>query len=144
MKLLFVVILLLGSLFLLNQSTLFHNKHKVTEPLSAVTYLSYENAVKEVKKSHKVIMLKLTTAHCSYCKKMDREVFLDKEVIAFLSKYFISVEIDVEHEPIPLGIKRTITPTFIFIDKEENILSRIPGSWNKKDFLDLLNNRIEK
>jgi len=135
MKLLLVLSVLLSSLFLLNKSE---------ELKKNDLYVSYNKALEIAKNSDKTIMLKLTAEHCGYCKKMDREVLIQKKVRTLLKEHFVSVEIDVDKETIPLGIKRTITPTFIFVDKNEKILSRINGSWNKSDFLDLLDNRIKK
>jgi len=104
--------------------------------------MNYNQAIEEAKNSNKMIMLKLTADHCKYCIKMDKEVLADKEVQSVLSKKFITVNINVDKETLPLGLKRTITPTFIFVDKEGKIVSKIPGSWNKKDFMELLLARI--
>ena len=104
--------------------------------------MNYNQAIEEAKNSNKMIMLKLTADHCKYCIKMDKEVLADKEVQSVLSQNFITVNINVDKETLPLGLKRTITPTFIFVDKEGKIVSKIPGSWNKKDFMELLLARI--
>ena len=104
--------------------------------------MTYSKAVEMAQNSNKLIMIKLTADHCKYCIKMDKEVMVDKDVKKLLSQNFITVNVNVDKEKIPLGIKRTITPTFIFVDKNQNIVSKIPGSWNKRDFMDLLEKRI--
>ena len=104
--------------------------------------MTYSKAVEMAQNSNKLIMIKLTADHCKYCIKMDKEVMVDKDVKKLLSQNFITVNVNVDKEKIPLGIKRTITPTFVFIDKNQNIVSKIPGSWNKRDFIDLLKVRI--
>ena len=128
----FIVLLgvIFSLLFILNKEDINHNK------------MSYSQALKMAQKSNRLIMIKLTSDHCKYCIKMDKEVMVDKEVQKLLSQYFITVNINVDKEKIPLGIKRTITPTFIFVDKNQKIVSKIPGSWNKRDFMDLLEVRI--
>ena len=107
-------------------------------------YLPYNEALEMAKKEHKIIMIKLTAEHCQYCKKMDKEVMLEKEVIATLKKSFVSVEIDVIKEKIPLDLNQTMTPTFVFVTEDEKVLLKVPGSWNKEDFLDFLNFALKK
>jgi len=128
MKLILIFSFLFGSVFVLKEQA-FIPSEKMT----------YTEALRLAKQNNKPIMLKLTAENCKYCVKMDKEVLENPEVKAFLSKHFITLTVNVDKEPIPLGIKRTITPTFIFIDQNEKILSKLPGSWNKKDFMDLLN-----
>lgn len=133
MKLILIFSFLFGSVFVLKEQA-FTSSEKMT----------YTEALRLAKQTNKPIMLKLTAENCKYCVKMDKEVLENLEVNAFLSKHFIALTVNVDKEPIPLGIKRTITPTFIFIDQNEKILSKLPGSWNKKDFMDLLNKAIPR
>ena len=111
---------------------------------TGLKYVTYEDALKVSNEENKTIMIKMTARHCKYCKKMDKNVLSDKEVISALAKDFISVEIDVDNDKIPLDLNRTMTPTFIFVNKNENIVKKVVGSWNKKDFLDILNLVVEK
>jgi thioredoxin-related protein len=104
--------------------------------------MTYEQALLISKQNNKSIMLKLTSNDCKYCIKMDNEVLADTAVKSLLDENFITVNINVDNESLPLNLKWTVTPTFIFIDKNEKISSRLRGSWDKKDFIDLLNNRI--
>ncbi|CAA6817288.1 MAG: Unknown protein [uncultured Sulfurovum sp.] len=131
MKTIMLLSFLFGSVFMIKEQA-FVSSEKMT----------YEKALSLSKQNNKPIMLKLTAENCKYCTKMDREVLENEEVKTLLSENFISVTVNVDKEEIPLGIKREITPTFIFIDKEGKILSKLPGSWGKKDFMDLLRNRI--
>jgi len=104
----------------------------------------YQKALSLIKKSDRLMMLKLTSENCHFCKKMDREVLVDKEVKYFLNKNFILLNINVKKEKLPLPLDYTVTPTFFFIDKHENIIYRIQGAWNKKDFLELLSMVLKK
>lgn len=131
MKTVLFVSFLLGSFFVLKEQT-DHEQEKMT----------YEKALELAKENNKTIMLKLTTDNCKYCTKMDTEVLASDEVQDLL-KHFITVTLNVENEAeLPLGLKRAITPTFVFVNKDEELLSTLPGSWNKKDFIELLNNRL--
>jgi thioredoxin-related protein len=105
--------------------------------------LGYQKALEEAKKENKIILLKLTREHCHFCKKMDREVFAETEVRDALNKDFTVVEIDITKEELPLGLKKGMTPTFVFVDNNEEIMGKIPGSWSKKDFLDILKEAVK-
>ncbi len=130
MKFIWAFGMVFSSFFILNKDDVNSNK------------MTYSKAVEMSKKNNKLIMIKLTADHCKYCIKMDKEVMVDKDIKKILSQNFITVNINVDKEKIPLGIQRTITPTFIFVDKNQKVVSKIPGSWNKKDFMDLLQARI--
>ncbi|CAA6814325.1 MAG: Unknown protein [uncultured Sulfurovum sp.] len=131
MKLILIFSFLFGSVFMIKEQA-FLSSDK----------MMYEQALELSKVNNKLIMLKLTADNCKYCVKMDNEVFTDNEVNAFVSENFIPVTINVDKEEIPLEINQTITPTFVFINQEGKVVSKLPGSWNKKDFMDLLRNRI--
>jgi len=106
----------------------------------SVTYESFETAMDKALKEDKIIMIKATSKHCHYCKKMDREVLVEDEVVQVLQKDFIAVSVDVSKHTLPLNLKASMTPTFffVFIDKDKTRTKRIPGAWNKEDFLEIL------
>ena len=89
-------------------------------------------------------MIKLTSKGCHFCIKMDNEVMNKAEVIALIQNNFLAVEIDINKDSLPLGIKKSITPTFLFVNSDEKIIKKIPGAWNKKDFIEILDSILEK
>lgn len=103
-----------------------------------LSYVDLPVALNEVKKSHKIVMIKATAKNCHYCKKMDRVVFKDPNIVKQLNEDFIAVEIDVDSEELPFGLKCSMTPTFFFIDEHEKVFKTIPGSWNVEDFAIIL------
>jgi len=105
---------------------------------NSVQYEGFEKALQKAKKEHKIIMIKVMTKDCFYCKKMDREVMVENEVVDRLEEDFISVAIDISTTELPLGLKAEFTPSFIFIDENGTVLMNLPGAWNKTDFLDIL------
>ena len=104
----------------------------------SVKYEGFDKALKLAKKEHKIIMIKAMSEDCHYCRKMEREVMIEKEVTDVLKKDFITVMVDVSKMKLPLGIKSELTPTFIFVNEESKVLMNIPGAWDKTDFLLLL------
>ena len=116
---------------------LYEYEAKLIEQKS-VSYDSFDVALKKAAENDKIIMIKATSKHCHYCKKMDREVFVESEVVQTLQKDFISVSVDVGKDTMPLGLKAGMTPTFFFINKEGQVIKSIPGAWNVEDFLEIL------
>ena len=105
----------------------------------SVKYQKFEAAAERAKKEHKIIMVKATSKHCHYCKKMDREVLIDNAVVKALNKDFVVVSVDIGKDTLPLGLQCSMTPTFFFMDSEQKLIKTIPGAWNKEDFLEILN-----
>jgi len=85
-------------------------------------------------------MLDVIRTDCRFCVKMDKEVFADKDMGAYLSEKFIPAKINLDTEELPLGIKTHFTPSFFFINAEQEIIKTIPGSWSIDDFKELTKN----
>ena len=98
----------------------------------------YTKALLRAKKEHKLIILEAMSKTCHFCRKMEREVLIDTEVVRAIKKDFILVSIDVSSSKLPLGLEAKLTPSFIFIDANEKVLMHVPGAWGKDDFLLLL------
>ncbi len=104
----------------------------------SVKYEGFERALQDARKSDKIIMIEAMSEHCHYCKKMEREVMVEEDVVKALQKDFIPVVIDIKKAQLPLGLKVALTPTFIFVDANGKVLLNVPGAWGKEDFLALL------
>jgi thioredoxin-related protein len=105
--------------------------------LYSIEWVSYDKAKVLQKKNHKPIMLDVMRNTCHYCKKMDKEVFDNKEMAQWLQERFILVQINLDEDLMPIDEEVTFTPTFYFLDENGKILKKIPGSWNIQDFKDL-------
>ena len=108
--------------------------------LFALEFHTYEEALKLQKKTGKIIMIDVVRSDCHYCKDMQKEVFDNKEMSLWLKKRFIPVKLNLDFDELPLGIHIYFTPTFFFIDADQQIIKKIPGSWNIQDFKDLTKN----
>ncbi len=119
-------------------STYIYDAEKKTLEEKGVQYEGFDKALDKAKKEHKIIMLKVMSKDCHFCRKMDNEVMIEKEVVDALEQDFISVAIDISTTSLPLGLKTELTPSFIFIDENAKVLMNIPGAWDKVDFLAIL------
>lgn len=108
--------------------------------LFALEFHTYKEALKLQKENHKIIMIDVIRSDCHYCSDMDKNVFQDKNMSQYLKEKFIPVKINLDTQKLPLDIKVHFTPTFFFVDSQQKILKKIPGSWSIEDFKDLTKN----
>jgi thioredoxin-related protein len=100
--------------------------------------MEYDDALELAKQNNKIIMVMLGREGCPTCEYMTNVVFKDKNVIKLLKKGYLSVHIDIHNDFIPDGLTYFGTPTFHFLDADENRLYRVDGGLNIKDFSDTL------
>lgn len=98
----------------------------------------FQHTKMKAQKENKIVMLKVMTPECRFCRKMQKGTLQKSEVVEALKKSFITMEVDISKYALPLGLKTTLTPSFIFIDQDEKVIMNIPGAWNKEDFLEIL------
>ncbi len=88
----------------------------------------------------KLIFLDGYTTWCRPCKKMDKQVFTQKEVANYFNQKFINVKYDMEKgEGLDLKLRYGISafPTYLFISGSGEVLHRIVGAYTEgNDFLD--------
>jgi thioredoxin-related protein len=97
--------------------------------------------LKEAKGSNKKIMVYATSKTCHFCKKMDKEVLSLNDVEKKIEKDFIFLKVDIEDVSLPFNLSkgyRGMTPTFFALDNHGKLKNKYRGSWNKKDFLTIL------
>lgn len=64
----------------------------------ALTWYTWEEAIKMSQKSPKKIFIDVYTDWCGWCKKMDKSTFSDPDVAAYLAKNFIPVKFNAEQK----------------------------------------------
>jgi len=106
-----------------------------------------QKILQKAKKEGKLIIVKATSPTCWFCKKMDKEVFSDKDVQNLIIKDFILVEVNVDKQKLPFGVEKyykKITPSFFIINADKKLISKLPGSWSKEDFMSFLKESKDK
>jgi len=103
-------------------------------------------------KVKKPVLFFFYTEWCTYCTKMDNEIFTDPEIVSYLNSKFISIRVNPEKETEKVRVmKEKITPmellkysggrgfpTTIFWDRQGKPVTSVPGYLEKKVFLPLL------
>lgn len=99
--------------------------------------------ISQANKDNKLIMIEVTSKHCFFCRRMDRDVFKDEYVSLLLNKYYVFNKIYIDKENLPFNLDKIykgMTPTFFILTKDGITLKEIIGSWGKSDFIHILKN----
>ncbi len=100
----------------------------------------FDIGMKLLQIEQKTGMVVVDSENCIYCKKLKSITFKDKNVINLLNRYYISIELNLDkndtihfkkHEltaqSFAAGLKIRGTPTMIFFDEKNDILTLLPG-----------------
>lgn len=101
--------------------------------------LNLEGALKEAKRTNKLVFIDAYTVWCGPCKKMAMTSFKNSEVAAVFNEKFINIKIEVEKDAdgpalaSKYGIKAY--PTLLFIDGDGKLVKSIVGFQNETQLL---------
>lgn len=114
-------------------------------------WIALNKAITLAKKDHKKVLIDFMADWCTYCKKMDKEVFPDQQVQKLLGRYFYTVRIDVESKDQVTFRGKTYTkaefaqafgisglPTYVFIDSDGGYIANQPGYMPAHTFAEML------
>jgi thioredoxin-related protein len=129
---------------------------------ATITWYTVEKATEMNAKKHKNIIMDVYTSWCSWCKKMDADVFTDPEVIAYMNEHFYAVKLNAEEKsPIKFEGKvylnpdpdrtRSVNelaamllqgqmsyPSYVFLDGHNKQITNLPGYHKAPEFLTIL------
>lgn len=108
----------------------------------------YAAALRKAKQDKKLVMVDVYTDWCGWCKKLDREVYTDKNVQAKLAKSFIAVKINPErsskNQKIADGFGVRGFPNIIFVDADGKKLLQQAGYRPAGDFAKVIDQVLKK
>jgi len=120
-------------------------------PASDIKWAGYSKALTSAGKSGKKILVDVYTAWCGWCKKMDRDVYANDEVQAYIQKHFEAVKLDAESKRKHKVAANEYTereiakqygvssyPTTLFLDHKGEPITAIPGYIKANRFLAVL------
>lgn len=109
---------------------------------------NYDTALEKAKKDKKLVMIDIYTDWCGWCKKLDKDVYSDKDVQAKLAKDFIAVKLNPEksskNEKISRGFGTRGFPHIVFTDADGKQLSDVGGYQPAETFLKTLEGVTKK
>jgi thioredoxin 1 len=96
--------------------------------------LSFDEALKEAKKTGKLIFLDAYTDWCGPCKKMSAHTFTDPSVAKLFNSKFINLKIEMEKNPIGPELARKYAirayPSLLFLDGNGKVVKYVVGYQN--------------
>lgn len=125
---------LIGLLLCLSAFVLVANAQQI----SFVKNCSWEDLKARAQKEDKPIFVDVYTSWCAPCKKMAATVFKDPEVVAYMDKNYISIQLDAEKEKnhgFFTKFRPGAYPSFYWLDKNGQLLSTKTGVMPSELFL---------
>ncbi|MFT5858495.1 MAG: thioredoxin-related protein [Flavobacteriaceae bacterium] len=136
-------------------------QENVVDAKDEIHWLSFSEAYELNKITPKKWVIDISTSWCGWCKKMDKDTFMDSLIVDFVADNYYAVALDGEYrEVITLGEQsfkyvaegrrgyhelpaalmggKMSYPTIVFLDDQMNNLSPLPGYKGPKDFMTLL------
>jgi thioredoxin-related protein len=98
----------------------------------------YNEARKEAAEKDKPLLLDFGTENCFWCRRLDIDVFRDKDVIALINEQFVPLRIDANREPrLVEALRIQSYPTLVFAGSDGKILGVQEGYLDAGRFLEL-------
>ncbi|EIM75847.1 thioredoxin-like protein [Nitritalea halalkaliphila LW7] len=128
-----------------------------TQAQEQIRWMQFEEAVQASAAVPKLVLVDVYTDWCGWCKKMDKETFTDKDVIAFINAHFYPVKLNAEstdrsfefrgksytEASIAKAMRVRSYPNFILMDARMENITQLPGYRKPKDFLESLERLME-
>lgn len=117
-----------------------------------IEWYSFEEAIALAKKQNKKVVVDIYAPWCSWCRKLQREVYADKEIQEYVAENFIMTRLDGENKDdtvrfkeyslspseLALGFGMQGYPTTVFLDADTDYITRLPGFANTPEFFKVL------
>ena len=95
----------------------------------------YETALEQAKNENKKVTIMFTLGGCHVCEKMKAEVYTQQEVMDYVKKYFVPLDLNLDIDD-KEGFQVFGTPTFYFLDSNGKQIGDVKvGGSNTMGFL---------
>jgi len=118
---------------------------------SSLSWKTFDEGITLARQTNKKMLVDVYTDWCSWCKKMDSEVYTDKSVIDALNGSFVLVKLNAESEQRVYYEGKTLTetqlasavgvtgyPSTLFFDSSGKPITLLPGYVPAPKFLPIL------
>jgi len=104
--------------------------------------LTYQDALEASRNSNRDILLLVDSKWCGYCKKFKEEVLTEEEVKNKMKDYVVCSLDYKSNQEVIKKYKIKKLPTYILIDKDENIIKEGYGYQSRNFFINWLSNEL--
>ncbi|RXJ53777.1 thioredoxin family protein [Candidatus Marinarcus aquaticus] len=102
-------------------------------------FTSLEQAQQEAQREKKPLLIMFTQERCSACEYMKERVFEDEMLSSYMHTQFVLLELDINKQNIPMGLKVYGTPTFYVLNQNGQKVGRqFVGGAQAPAFLNVL------
>lgn len=115
-----------------------------------IQWLTFEEAVQKTSQEPKMVFVDVYTDWCGWCKKMDKETFMDPAVVAYINANFYAIKLNAEktdreitfkgqtftEASIARAMRVTSYPNFIIMDAAMENITQYPGYRKPEPFLE--------
>jgi len=99
----------------------------------------YTEGLERGKKENKKILIKFHADWCTYCAVMDRSTYSDPEIVAYVNKYFVPVEVDTDqNKGLAIRYRVNSLPLNLFLKPDGEQILPLPGFVPPKMFIKFL------
>lgn len=111
----------------------------------------FDDGIKQAKKQNKKVMIDIYTNWCGWCKKLDKEVYANKNVSKYLSDNYISIKLNAEsgkkinfkgkeytEQQLAAALGATGYPTIVFLKSNADLITKLGGYVESERFLNIL------
>jgi len=114
-------------------------------------WMSFDEGIAHAKKNNKKVVIDVYTDWCGWCKRMDKETYADKDVVAYLEKNYVAIKLNAEsskklafqdkdytEQELSGAFGVTGFPTTIFLSSNGDPITLVPGYADAKRFGDII------
>ncbi|WP_035804153.1 thioredoxin family protein [Lunatimonas lonarensis] len=123
-----------------------------------INWYTFEEVIQLAEQNPKMILVDVYTDWCGWCKKMDKETFTDKQVIAYVNENFYAVKLNAENkknkftfrgkeyseEDMARAMRVRSYPNFVIMDAAMENITQLPGYREARPFVSALSSLLDK
>lgn len=114
--------------------------NQLQPPVKGLTFIKYEEAIKQAGEENKLVMLFFWSETCTWCTKLRQEVFENDKAREPFEKSFLAVSVDIARDPEKISeeFKPKALPTMAFLRPDGEVLGLLPGYVDLNTFVDII------